>query len=173
MDLIKKVQELESSINERLVKNNITVRILGSTEKNKGQIIILKDKKINKKYDINAIGHFQVDIIENGKVVETGLFIDDLGKWLFNLYNPVKYLYTFCGGNLNGKILTEEEVKKISKEYTKNFEKEREKGGVVHRKELDNQPIVEHYLAPMFEQIDYGKIYLRYETQEVYDMSSR
>ena len=36
MDLIKRIQELESSINEKFVKNNIIIRILGSTEKNKG-----------------------------------------------------------------------------------------------------------------------------------------
>ena len=33
--------------------------------------------------------------------------------------------------------------------------------------------MVENYLGPMFDEIDYGKIYLRYETQEVYDMLSR
>ena len=55
MDLIKRIQELESSINKRFVKNNIIIRILGSTEKNKGQIIILKDKKINRGFEINVI----------------------------------------------------------------------------------------------------------------------
>ena len=32
--------------------------------------------------------------------------------------------------------------------------------------------MVEGYLGPMFDKIDYGKIYLRYETQEVYNMLS-
>jgi len=173
MDLIKRIQELESSINEKFVKNNIIIRILGSTEKNKGQIIILKDKKINRGFEINVISYSQIDIIENGKVLERGLFIDNLGKWLFNLYNPIEYLYVFYGGNLNRKILTREQVNKISKETTQNFEEERKNGLLVHRKELDDQPIVENYLGPMFEEIDYGKIYLRYETQEVYDMLSR
>mgnify|MGYP001080315436 CR=1 FL=1 len=39
-------------------------------------------------------------------------------------------------------------------------------------KELDNQLTVNGYLGPIFEKIDYGKIYLRYETQEIYDMLS-
>ena len=173
MDLIKRVQELESSINERLVKNNITVRILGSKKENKGKIIILKDKKINRGFDINVISYFQIDIIENGEILERGLFIDDLGKWLFNLYNPIEYLYVFYGGNLNRKILTREQINKISNENTQNFEEERKNGLLVHRRELDDQPMVENYLGPMFDKIDYGKIYLRYETQEVYDMLSR
>ena len=95
MDLIKRIQELESSINEKFVNNNIIIRILGSTEKNKGQLIILKDKKINRGFDINVISYSQIDIIENGKILERGLFIDNLGKWLFNLYNTIEYLYVF------------------------------------------------------------------------------
>ena len=130
MDLIKRIQELESSINEKFVNNNIIIRILGSTEKNKGQLIILKDKKINRGFDINVISYSQIDIIENGKILERGLFIDNLGKWLFNLYNPIEYLYVFYGGNLNRRILTREQVNKISKETTQNFEEERKNGQV-------------------------------------------
>lgn len=173
MNLIKRIQELESSVNKKLTKNNIIVRILESTEENKGRITILKDKKINREFDINVISYFQVDIIEKGKIIERGLFIDDLGKWLFNLYNPIEYLYVFYGGNLNRKILTRKQVDKISTEVTQNFEKERKKGLLVHGKELDDQPIIENYLGPMFDYIDYGRIYLRYETQDVYDMLSR
>ena len=128
MDLIKRIQELESSINEKFVNNNIIIRILGSTEKNKGKLIILKDKKINRGFDINVISYSQIDIIENGKILERGLFIDNLGKWLFNLYNPIEYLYVFYGGNLNRRILTREQVNKISKETTQNFEEERKNG---------------------------------------------
>lgn len=173
MYLIKKIQELESSVNKKLTKNNIIVRILESTEENKGRITILKDKKINREFDINVISYSQVDIIEKGKIIEKGLFIDDLGKWLFNLYNPIEYLYVFYGGSLNREILTRNQVDKISTETTQNFEKERKKGLLVHRKELDDQPIIENYLGPMFDGIDYGKIYLRYETQDVYDMLAR
>ena len=133
MDLIKRIQELESSINEKFVNNNIIIRILGSTEKNKGQLIILKDKKINRGFDINVISYSQIDIIENGKILERGLFIDNLGKWLFNLYNPIEYLYVFYGGNLNRKTLTREQVNKISKENTQNFEEERKNGYCIRK----------------------------------------
>ena len=44
--MIEKIQELESEINEKLKSNNVVVRILGNEDKNKGSIIILKDKKI-------------------------------------------------------------------------------------------------------------------------------
>lgn len=173
MDLIKRIQELESSVNKKLTKNNIIVRILENTEKNKGRITILKDKKINRKFDVSIISYSQIDIIEDGEILEKGLFIDDLGKWLFNIYNPIEYLYVFYGGGLNRKILTRNQVDKISTETTQNFEKERKEGLLVHRKELDDQPIIENYLGPMFDGIDYGKIYLRYETQDVYDMLAR
>lgn len=173
MNLIKSIQELESSINKKLTKNNIIVRILEGPNENKGRIIILKDKKINREFDINIISYSQIDIIEDGKILEKGIFIDDLGKWLFNIYNPIQYLYVFYGGSLNRKILTRNQVDKISTETTQNFEKERKKGLLVHRKELDDQPMIENYLGPMFDGIDYGKIYLRYETQDVYDILSR
>lgn len=173
MDLIKRIQELESSVNKKLTKNNIIVRILEGPDENKGRITILKDKKINRKFDVSIISYSQIDIIEDGEILEKGLFIDDLGKWLFNIYNPIEYLYVFYGGGLNRKILTRNQVDKISTETTQNFEKERKEGLLVHRKELDDQPIIENYLGPMFDGIDYGKIYLRYETQDVYDMLAR
>lgn len=37
-------------INEKLKSNNVVVRILGNEDKNKGSIIILKDKKINRMF---------------------------------------------------------------------------------------------------------------------------
>ena len=113
-----------------------------------------------------------MNIIENNRKIETGLSTENLGKWIYNLYNPIEYLYVFYGGKLRGKILSKTQIDEISSENTIDFSKEREKGLLVHRKELDNQPIVRGYLGPMFEKIDYGKVYLRYETQEIYDMLS-
>ena len=163
---------LESEINEKLKSNNVVVRILGNEDKNKGSIIILKDKKINRCFEIEIISCCQINIIENSKKIETGLFIEDLENWIYNLYNPIEYLYEFVGGKLNNRILTREEINEISNELTKDYSEERKKGIAVHRKELDNQPTVEGYLGPMYNGIDYGKIILRYETQEVYDMLS-
>ena len=170
--MIKKIQELESEINKKLKSNNVVVRILGNEDKNKGSIIILKDKKINRCFEIEIISCSQINIIENSKKIETGLFIEDLENWIYNLYNPIEYLYEFVGGKLNNRILTREEINEISNELTKDYSEERKKGIAVHRKELDNQPTVEGYLGPMYNGIDYGKIILRYETQEVYDMLS-
>ena len=170
--MIEKIQELESEINEKLKSNNVVVRILGNEDKNKGSIIILKDKKINRCFEIEIISCCQINIIENSKKIETGLFIEDLENWIYNLYNPIEYLYVFYGGKLSGKVLTKTQIDEISNETTIDFSKERAMGLLVHRKELDNQPMVKGYLSPMFEKIDYGKVYLRYETQEVYDMLS-
>jgi len=114
----------------------------------------------------------QINIMENNRTVENGLYIDNLEKWIFNLYNSVEYLYTFYGGPLNGKVLEKNQVEKIANNITEDYSKEREKGLIVQRKELDRQPIVKNYLGPMFEAIDYGKVYLRYETPEIYAMLS-
>ena len=74
----------------------------------------------------------------------------------------------FVGGKYNGQIMTVEEVKIIGNgKYTKDLTESRNKGACVHRAELDNQPLVDGYLSPMW---DGGR--LRYETQEVYNMLS-
>ena len=158
MDLLKEFQKLQDKINKELKISDISIKILSSKENNKGRLIIMKNKQIDKQFDIELISICQIHIIENDKMLEEGLFID--------------YLYAFYGGDLNKKILTRNEVDKLSSSLTQDYHKEREQGLIVHRQELDNQPIVEGYLGPMFDKIDYGKIYLRYETQKIYDMLS-
>jgi hypothetical protein len=172
MDLIKEIQKLENEINEKLKANNVLVRILGDEDKNKGTIVILKDGKIHRSFKIEAISCCQINIYSNSKEIENGLFTEDLGKWIYNLYNSIEFLYVFYGGELSGKTLTREQINEILIGITKDLHKEREKGLLVHRKELDNQPKVKGYVGPMFEKIDYGRIYLRYETQDVYDALS-
>lgn len=173
MEFIKRIQALESDINKKLKSNNLLIRIIGQEDKNKGKIVILKNCKIDKYYEIEKISECQIDIFNNNRKVENGLFIDYIGQWIYNLYNNIEYCYSFYGGTLNGKILNRDTINKISNETTIDFSKERENGLLVHRKELDNQPIVKGYIGPMFEKIDYGKIYLRYETKEVYNQLSR
>ena len=51
--------------------------------------------------------------------------------------------------------------------FTEDFTSLRKQGICCHRKELDNQPIYDGFLGPMW---DGGR--LRYETQEVYDILS-
>lgn len=172
MNLINEVQKLECRINSKLEDNHIEIKIIESKDQYDGKIIILKDKKVIRVFAINMISSSQIDIYEKDKILEQGLFIDNLGAWIFNLYNNVEYLYVFYGGELNRKVFTKEGISKISIVITPNMSDERNKGFTVHRKELDEQPKVEGYLGPMFEEIDYGKIYLRYETQEIYNMLS-
>lgn len=171
-NIIKKIQNLEEKMNEKLKSSNIEVKIL-DFHYNDGVMLIIRDNKIAKVFILKAVASGQVDILENEKVIENGLFVNNLDMWIYNLYNPVKYFYEFVGGNLDRKILTREEIDKIATGITEDMEKLRAKGLTTHRKELDNQPIVKGYLGPMFEKIDYGKIYLRYETQEIYDMVSK
>ena len=52
--------------------------------------------------------------------------------------------------------------------FTEDLSDKREKGYIVHREELDNQPRFIGFLGPMW---DGGM--LRYETQQVYDLLSQ
>jgi len=173
MCLISKIQKQEYIFNNILKDNNVAVRILKCEDIHKGKIIILQEEKVKKVFEIEAISSCQIKIIEKNITLEEGLFTDNLCKWLYNLYNNVEYLYTFSGGNLSGKTLTRKEIDKIANGKTQDMYKEIEQGITVHRKELDNQPTVNGYLGPMFGKIEFGKIYLNYETQEIYDMLSR
>lgn len=168
-DIIEKVVNLESSINASLKHNNRMVKIAKHNDK-KGFIIIMqKDKTVDRALEFEIVSMCQIDITEGKEVIESGFFINSLEKWIYNLYNPTEYRYIFCGGALDKKVLKPEEIEEITIGKVEDYSKARKSGGTAHRKELDNQPIVEGYLSPMFEKIDYGIIYLRYETQEIYD----
>lgn len=74
----------------------------------------------------------------------------------------------FVGGIYNGKEVTLEELEQIGNgSYSADYSESRKKGACVPREELDNRPLVDGYLSPMW---DGGK--LRYETQSVYDLMS-
>ena len=88
-----------------------------------------------------------------------------------------KFECQFVGGQYNGVTAPIEEVLKNYpiKGYTENLTLERAHGACVHRAELDEQPIVEGYLSPMYNGSHRDAegneiVHLRYETQEVYDM---
>ena len=77
----------------------------------------------------------------------------------------------FVGGRYHKQEMTVEEI--ISNgiwngSLSEDLSEARKHGAWVHRAELDNQPLVDGYLSPMW---DGGK--LRYETAEVYDIMSR
>ena len=110
MEIIKQIQKMENVINEKLRNNKIFIRIIENEEKNKGTIILAKENKINRAFNIEVTSNAQINISENGKLLERGWFIDRLGEWLFNLYNPVKYFYVFQGGKLNGKVLSRRKI---------------------------------------------------------------
>ena len=76
----------------------------------------------------------------------------------------------FVGGKLNGTVTTTEEIKAKywNGKLTEDLSDVRARGGLVHREELDNQPMVDGYLSPMWDGDG-----IRYETYEVYDMLSR
>ena len=83
MNVIEEIKKKESMINEKLKANNVLVKILSSENKNKGTISIFKDKKINRFFEIEAISSCQIEVVENGKIIEYGLFRDDVGMWIY------------------------------------------------------------------------------------------
>lgn len=104
-----------------------------------------------------------------------------------------KYLYHFVGGELNGKMwhYAALEARNLIAGYNADKSAVRALGRLCQREELDNQPLVNGYLGPMYDGERYevgGKLkysfecteaekqaatamyhVIRYETQEVYN----
>ncbi|WP_407399648.1 hypothetical protein [Treponema sp.] len=72
----------------------------------------------------------------------------------------------FVGGRFDGLVCDIEAMKgKSNGKLSFDYSALRKQGACVPRAELDNQPLFDGYLSPMW---DGGM--LRYETQEVYDL---
>ena len=91
----------------------------------------------------------------------------------------MKTVYEFVGGKYHNMRMPLEAVEAIGNgRYSKDWSIERAQGAIAPREELDNQPLVDGYLAPMWDGIRVDNrceqyAVLRYETFEVYDMLSR
>ena len=183
---VEKLKEHEYDMNIKAQVRNFKVEITDNGD-NTGSITVWKFNK-NKKnlsemltfietqtfvetLDIEGIADFQVSIKKENEILEDGLFLDKITKWIYNRLNNknIEFMYEFVGGKYNGQTMTKAEVETLSRGLTEDLTHIRQKGGTCQRKELDNQPLVDGYLSPMFSHIDYGLVYLRYETQEVYN----
>lgn len=183
---VEKLKEHEYDMNIKAQIRNFKVEILDDGD-NTGSITVWKFNKHKKNLsemltfietqtfvetlDIEGIADYQVTIKKDKEILEDGLFLDKVTKWLYNRLNNenIEFMYEFVGGKYNGQTMTRAEVETLSHGLTEDLTHIRQKGGTCQRKELDNQPLVNGYLSPMFSHIDYGLVYLRYETQEVYD----
>ena len=178
--VIEKLKEDEDNINIKANIRGFKIAVIDN-KNNTGSIMIWKLDK-NKKdmmtfvetLKIEGVASFQVNIKKDNEVLEHGLFLDNITQWIYNHLNNenIEFIYQFFGGKYNGKTMTRKEIESLSSGTTEDLTHIRQLGGTCHRKELDNQPLVNGYLSPMFSHIDYGLVYLRYETQEVYDMMS-
>lgn len=77
----------------------------------------------------------------------------------------------FAGGRYNGLEIDTQVILESNLwngELTEDLSELRARGVCVHRAELDNQPMVDGYLSPMWDGDG-----IRYETWEVYDRLSR
>ena len=150
--IIGLLKEVEN-INKKLEKSNLAIKIFNFRYKD-AVLIILKKEMIQDIFVLKATSSCQINIIKDRINIETDFCIDNIGAWIFNLYNPVKKFYKFSGGKLNNKIFTDEDLDKINN---------------IKRKKSNNEPIIKDYIGPMIDKIDYGKIYFRYETQKEYN----
>lgn len=81
--------------------------------------------------------------------------------------NTVKAVSVNRTGGLQTEYLDYSLVRANAKAFTKDMTEYRNNGGLCHREELDDQPLLENYLGPMWD----GDC-LRYETQEAYNILS-
>lgn len=158
-NVIKEIIKLETQINKKLIPNNIVIKIFEKNDK-EGTIVITKNKELIRVFHFKTVGAFQMDLIENNNVIETGLWIKSLGKWIFNLFNKVDYIYKFYGGSLNKKVLKQKEIESMAIRFEINNE---------NKKFPNKIPILKGYLRPMYDGIGYGTVFYRYETQEEYN----
>lgn len=186
---VERLKEVEEAINIKAKIRGFIVDITDNRNNN-GSITIWEFNKNTKHLnemqtfmemktfvetlDIEGVADFQVSIKKDNEILEHGLFLDNITKWIYNRLNneDIEFMYEFIGGKYNGQTMTRIEVESISNGKTEDLTHIRQQGGTCHREELDNQPLVNGYLSPMFSHIDYGLIYLRYETQDVYNTMS-
>lgn len=174
---IEKLKEHENDLNLKAGIRGFKLDITDN-KNNTGSITIWKLNDNTKKFietlNIEGIASFQIAIKKDNEILEHGLFLDNITKWIYNRLNNenIEFMYEFIGGKYNGKTMTRTEVENISNGRTEDLTHIRQQGAICHREELDNQPLVNGYLSPMFSHIDYGLIYLRYETQDVYNTMS-
>lgn len=174
---IEKLKEHENDLNLKAGIRGFKLDITYN-KNNTGSITIWKLNDNTKKFietlNIEGVASFQIAIKKDNEILEHGLFLDNITKWIYNRLNNenIEFMYEFIGGKYNGKTMTRTEVENISNGRTEDLTHIRQQGAICHREELDNQPLVNGYLSPMFSHIDYGLIYLRYETQEVYNVLS-
>ena len=181
--IIELLKKDEDNINKKAKIRDFLIDITDNKD-NTGTITIWKFNNDTEKLsellkfvevlNIEGVAGFQINIKKGNDILEENLYIDSITQWIYNRINKenVKFMYQFFGGKYDGKTMTRTEIEKLSSGKTEDLTYIRQQGIICHRKELDNQPLVNGYLSPMFSHIDYGSIYLRYETQEVYDMLS-
>ncbi len=110
--------------------------------------------------------------------------------------NYRNFVYQFVGGVYGGKTFNyhEVEVRGLIKKFSENWSSERANGRCVPREELDNQPVIDGYLGPMYDGVRYivdGQMkrerdcteeeksknrcvcVIRYESPDVYERLSR
>lgn len=139
----------------------------------------IKFRYNGKVYFAEPCSSCQVNIFDdNHKKIGYGVVTDNIKQEVFTDYITNKdFLYQFVGGEYAGTY-TREEAEKLpikEPELTDDYSKYNSDNpdAIQPRKELQNQFQFSGYLGPMWGGIEDGKVIIRYETPQVYDMLSR
>ena len=105
-------------------------------------------------FDISGIFESQINISRNGKILETGLYINDIIRWLYNFtnYDSLEFLYQFHGGIYNSRIMTTKELQKATNTIITKIEMN---NYLNFEDQLTKLPIIPKYSKPTLSHIDY------------------
>lgn len=161
------LEKVADKIAENLDINRNDIRIDGETA--------LLFRYNGNKYFARPSSMYQVDIFDdNNNQIGWSVSTDSIKQEVFTDYSKNdNMVYDLVGGEYAGTYTYAELVKLpiyIKDNDDSAMKTARNNGGFTHRKELDDQPILNGYLGPMWDGVKDNQAHIRYETQGVYDM---
>lgn len=161
--VIEKIKDYEQVLNLLAQIRGFTV-VFKDNGNNSGTMIV--QRKINKLifldfFDISGVFELQIDIKRDERILETALYINDIVRWIYNFiyYGEVDFLFQFHGGRYDNKLMTTQELQKISNTIIRKKAKNKY---LNFRDELANLPSIDGYFTPRFSHMDYGIIFFVY-----------
>lgn len=163
------LENVADKIAENLGINRNDIRIDGETS--------LLFRYNGNKYFARPKSMYQVDLFDdNNNQIGWGVAVDSIKQEVFTDYSKNdNMVYDLVGGEYAGTYTYDELVKLpiyIKDNDDTAIKDARNNGGFTQRKELDDQPVLNGYLGPMWNGVKDNQAHIRYETQDVYDMMS-
>ena len=163
------LENVADKIAENLGINRNDIRIDGETS--------LLFRYNGNKYFARPKSMYQVDLFDdNNNQIGWGVAVDSIKQEVFTDYSKNdNMVYDLVGGEYAGTYTYDELVKLpiyIKDNDDTAIKNARNNSGFTPRKELDDQPVLNGYLGPMWDGVKDNQAHIRYETQDVYDMMS-